>query len=134
MQNIQLEQYGLGVLRVLVDVDDGIIERQDFNYANDNSVRLTASIAYHDDSRIRIRLIVNTDSDYPEWYSYSFHYMTAEDATIFRYDNARHYPAMHTFPHHKHIGASASSTARSQPFGRYAMRQQLVSKNRKTAE
>ena len=115
IQNIQSEQYGSVVLRVLADVDDGVIEEQNFDYARRDSLRLTASIRYRDGSRIRIRLIINTDSDYPDWYSYSFHYMTARGDTIFRYDNARHYPEMHTFPHHKHEGADERAIASHQP-------------------
>jgi uncharacterized protein DUF6516 len=34
---------------------------------------------------------------------YRYHYMTAENKLIFRYDNAPHYPQMGTFPHHKHL-------------------------------
>ena len=60
-------------------------------------------------------MIINTDSDYPEWRAYSFHYMTADDTTIFRYDNARHYPEMHTYPHHKHEGADERAIACQQP-------------------
>ena len=115
MQNIQIERYGCGVLRVLAEVGEGVIERQDFDYARRNSVRLTASVGYHDGSRIRMRLIIDTDSDYPDWHSYSFHYMTPGETTIFRYDNAMHYPEMHTFPHHKHEGADERAVASPQP-------------------
>ena len=115
IQNIQSEQYGSVVLRVLADVDDGVIEEQNFDYTRRDSLRLTASIGYDNGSRIRIRLIINTDSDYPDWYSYSFHYMSAREDTIFRYDNARHYPEMHTFPHHKHEGADERAIASHQP-------------------
>ena len=115
MQNIQVEQYGCGILRVLSDVGEGIIEWQDFDHARKNSVRLSASIEYYDGSRIRMRLIIDTDSDYPEWRAYSFHYMTVDDTTIFRYDNARHYPEMHTYPHHKHEGADERAIACQQP-------------------
>ena len=115
MQNMQIERYGCGVLRVLSDIDGTVIERHNFDYARRNSVLMTASIRYRDGSRIRIRLIINTDSDYPDWYSYSFHYMTMRGDTIFRYDNARHYPEMHTFPHHKHEGADERAIASHQP-------------------
>ena len=115
MHNIQIEQYGFGVLRVLSDIDAAIIERQNFDFVRRNSVLLTASIRYRDGSRIRIRMIINTDSDYPDWYSYSFHYMTVRGDTVFRYDNARHYPEMHTFPHHKHEGADERAIASHQP-------------------
>ena len=125
IQNIRIQQYGSGMLRVLAGLDEGVIERLDFDYARSNSVRMTASIEYHDGSRIRIRLIINTDSDYPDWRSYSFHYMTAEDTTIFRYDNAIHYPDTHTFPHHKHEGANERVIDCPQPSIR-AIRDEIV--------
>ncbi len=36
--------------------------------------------------------------------NYKFHYQTAAEQLIFRYDNAPHHPEIATFPHHKHIG------------------------------
>jgi hypothetical protein len=33
---------------------------------------------------------------------YRYHYMNEDQAMIFRYDNAKHYPNLSTFPHHKH--------------------------------
>ena len=88
MQNLQLEQYFSGVLRILSGLGDGHIEQQDLDYARRNSVGLTASITYHNGSRIRVRLIINTDSDYPE---------------------------LHSYPHHKHEGADEQVTASRQP-------------------
>lgn len=35
---------------------------------------------------------------------YAYHYQQANGDTIFRYDNAPHYPEIETHPHHKHIG------------------------------
>jgi len=34
---------------------------------------------------------------------YHYHYMDNEDNLIFRYDNARHFKDLKTFPHHKHL-------------------------------
>ncbi len=33
---------------------------------------------------------------------YRYHYMDEAHSMIFRYDNAKHYPNLATFPHHKH--------------------------------
>ncbi|MEN0050604.1 MAG: DUF6516 family protein [Bacteroidota bacterium] len=33
---------------------------------------------------------------------YRYHYMDEEKKLIFRYDNAKHYPNLSTFPNHKH--------------------------------
>ncbi|MEW5766252.1 MAG: DUF6516 family protein [bacterium] len=34
---------------------------------------------------------------------YRYHYMTSQQALIFRYDNAPHHRQLKTFPHHKHL-------------------------------
>ena len=34
---------------------------------------------------------------------YTYHYQTADNILIFRYDNAPHHPEIETHPHHKHI-------------------------------
>lgn len=34
---------------------------------------------------------------------YAYHYQSAEDQLVFRYDNAPHHPEITTHPHHKHI-------------------------------
>ncbi len=36
--------------------------------------------------------------------SYSYHYQNTDEALVFRYDNAPHYPDLNTAPHHKHLG------------------------------
>lgn len=33
---------------------------------------------------------------------YSYHYMNQDNQMLFRYDNAKHFPKIKTFPHHKH--------------------------------
>jgi hypothetical protein len=39
----------------------------------------------------------------PDRVRYRYHYMNADGALIFRYDNVPHYPEFATFPHHKHL-------------------------------
>lgn len=44
---------------------------------------------------------------------YVYHYQSADNYLIFRYDNSPHYPNIVTFPDHKHI--SISGTERIEP-------------------
>jgi len=39
----------------------------------------------------------------PDRARYRYHYMNADGALIFRYDNVPHHPGIATFPHHKHL-------------------------------
>lgn len=34
---------------------------------------------------------------------YRYHFMDDKKTMIFRYDNAKHFPKLSTFPHHKHL-------------------------------
>jgi hypothetical protein len=38
--------------------------------------------------------------------TYKFHYQSADETLIFRYDDAPHHPHLPFYPHHKHIGGS----------------------------
>lgn len=38
--------------------------------------------------------------------AYKYHYQSADETFIFRYDDAPHHPHLLFFPHHKHIGGS----------------------------
>ena len=44
-----------------------------------------------------------TESITPARIRYRYHYMNADGALIFRYDNVPHHTEISTFPHHKHL-------------------------------
>ena len=52
------------------------------------------------DVRVRVSIVDHT----PPMRRYSFHYMTDDRSTMFRYDNSGHYPGLSNSPHHKHEG------------------------------
>lgn len=60
-------------------------------------------------------LLARVSDERPIVREYSFHYMTANNATIFRYDNSLHHSELPTFPHHKHTGAAEQVTPSEQP-------------------
>ena len=41
---------------------------------------------------------------------YAYHYQTASNQLIFRYDNAPHHPEISTHPHHKHTATGLEAT------------------------
>ena len=53
--------------------------------------------------------------DLPLLLDYSFHYMTADNATIFRYDNIGRHSGLPHEPHHKHEGADERIIGCPQP-------------------
>ncbi len=42
-------------------------------------------------------------------FKYSYQWMTADNQTIFRWDNTPHFPHFSTFPHHRHVGPSETA-------------------------
>jgi hypothetical protein len=60
-------------------------------------------VYFIDNSFLHFReLFVGQDNPFKKTYTY--HYQRADGKMIFRYDNAPHFPALPTAPHHKHLG------------------------------
>ena len=64
---------------------------------------LRGDVLFKDDSRLHFRELVTTEPSV-QLVSYTYQYMRADGTTIFRYDDADHFPKLPTAPHHKHIG------------------------------
>jgi hypothetical protein len=69
-------------------------------------VRLTT--LFIDESELHIFEYVNSDL---RKLSYAYHYQNPSGSLIFRYDNEPHYPALPTFPQHKHISEEKTPEA-----------------------
>ena len=91
------------------------MERSIFVDASVEEAELYALIRFSDDSRLHVYLMVDELDGFPMRREYAFHYMTAEDVTIFRYDNSRHHRELPHFPHHKHEGADERIIGCPQP-------------------
>lgn len=59
--------------------------------------RLKANLHFTDDSRLIIR-----DYLFSTGRKYSFHWQDEDGNLLIRWDNARHWKGVNTFPHHKH--------------------------------
>lgn len=64
---------------------------------------LRGDVIFKDGSRLHFRELVSTDPSV-QLVSYTYQYMQADRTTIFRYDDADHFPQLPSAPHHKHIG------------------------------
>lgn len=62
---------------------------------------MTGSVIFEDFSNLHFKEFVDAAQGIVEKLSYSYHYQTADELLIFRYDNARHKPAL-LFREHKH--------------------------------
>lgn len=61
---------------------------------------ISGQIVFFDNSQLDFAEVKDTESESKKKYRY--HYMDKDNNLIFRYDNAKHYPNLATFPHHKH--------------------------------
>ena len=71
---------------------------------------LEARLFFLDGSSLQAVEFVNVKTSVDR-YKYSYHYQDANCQLIFRYDMAPHHQELATFPHHKHVGATAVKEA-----------------------
>lgn len=75
---------------------------------------IRGDIYFLDGSLLHLREFVNVEHGV-ERFMYAYHYQRPDGTLIFRYDNSPHFPALPTFPHHKHEGNAANVRTASQP-------------------
>ena len=82
-----------------------IIKSQDIHTEKRTTTEgfLRGDVFFNDDSHLHFRELVTTDPSV-QWMSYTYHYMSADGALLFRYDNSDHYLHLSNAPHHKHVG------------------------------
>ena len=103
------------VLAILLSIYGAEIEYSDPPHEIEGVVRFHASIRFSGGSRLYVRLAMDAPDGFPRRRFYAFHYMTADNATIFRYDNSDYHPGLPHEPHHKHEGESGRVIGCPQP-------------------
>ncbi len=72
------------------------------NKYNETQGIITGNITFNDKSSLSFMEFIDLDLIWK--IKYKYHYMNEDNKQVFRYDNAKHYPKMKTFPHHIHTG------------------------------
>jgi hypothetical protein len=75
---------------------------------------IRGSVYFLDGSVLHLREFVNVQHGV-ERYMYAYHYQHSDGTFVFRYDNAPHYSALPTFPHHKHEGSGSTVVSPNPP-------------------
>ena len=75
---------------------------------------IRGDIYFLDGSLLHLREFVNVEHGI-ERYMYAYHYQRPDGTLVFRYDNTPHFPALSTFPHHKHEGSESNVVSASPP-------------------
>ena len=97
---------------VLLSAGATAINRLPPQHTDDGRLEMRAVVTFPGPSYLNIRLVAIVSNDTPLLDRYSFHYMTADNATIFRYDNSDYHPGLPNEPHHKHEGADEGADER----------------------
>lgn len=87
-----------------------------FDIRPGNQGYLTGSVIFEDFSSLHFKEFVDAAPGIVEKLSYSYHYQEADETLVFRYDNARHKPAI-AFREHKHTVLGTISEALSPALG-----------------
>ena len=91
---------------VLTSAGSYSMEEGAIRYLSESLAIMRVTLKFYGGSYLSAQMRVGLVRNRPLLIRYSFHYMAADDSTIFRYDNARHHHGLEHFPHHKHIGES----------------------------
>jgi len=75
---------------------------------------IRGDIYFLDGSQLHLREFVNVEHS-TERYMYAYYYQRLDGTLVFRYDSTPHFPALPTFPHHKHEASEANVVAASPP-------------------
>ena len=97
-----IEQYLSLIIRIIyrsIAIDDRV------TYTADNPLTGTidGTLYFQDGSRLEFTEQVSLQARRPVKLTYRYQYIQKK-RSLFRYDNAPHYPHLPTFPHHKHVG------------------------------
>lgn len=99
----RLSMYMERTLDVLVVAGAEAVEME-IEELDEDEALLEATVRFSLSYRLEVDMMVSWLEGAPIRRAYSFHFMDSVDATIFRYDNARHHHNLEHFPRHKHIG------------------------------
>ncbi len=97
-----IQSYFLSI-RNHISIFNHIIEEQFISEKSysDTKGYIEGRITFIDDSILEFSEVKDTDSK--SKIKYRYHYMNLDNGLLFRYDNAKHFPELTTFPHHKHL-------------------------------
>lgn len=68
-----------------------------------NTGYLDGEVTFIDSSRLIFFEFLRQTATRLDREKYRYHYMDANNQSLFRYDDAPHHPGVATFPHHKHL-------------------------------
>lgn len=100
-----IEEYFESIRALLHSLSYSQSSEVEYDYRDRETGFLKGDLVFKDGSRLHFREFVHVKlGKSADRYMYVFQYMRANGRTIFRYDDADHFPHLPTAPHHKHVG------------------------------
>ena len=103
------------VIDVLATSGSTAIEERAIIPLSESLADLRAAIRFYDHSYMSVWMRASVSRSILLLQRYSFHYMTPDGSTLFRYDNSDYHPDLPNPPHHKHEGANETVIDCPQP-------------------
>ena len=91
------------------------MESRIFVHPDDVEASLRVDLTYRTGHLLSAQLAIDTRHNRPVWTTYSFQFVDAQKACVFRYDNYDHHRELSTAPHHKHVGPDEAVREHFQP-------------------
>lgn len=113
---LSIERYFSHLQRLIARSPIVISSDVNYNHQGEDVGYVRGSLTFVDGSVLHFREYVDAESDV-ERLMYSYHYMTASQRLIFRYDDVDHHRRLNlpTHPHHKHDGREENVIASPAP-------------------
>jgi hypothetical protein len=104
-----IQSYFLSV-RNCISLLDHIIDELSISEKSYSETKgyIEGKITFIDNSTLEFSEVIN--AEIKNKIKYRYHYMNQKNELIFRYDNAKHFPDLKTFPHHKHLPQNTIET------------------------
>ena len=81
----------------------GYIERYEEEWLTPKRVNLRIRVRFHKGQMLEWNEAVIAEKQNVDHLAYRYHFQDKDNRVIFRYDNTPHFPALKTFPSHKHL-------------------------------
>lgn len=95
--------YFIELQHIITNLSGVEVERYEEQVLTDKRGNIRIRLRFSDNSLLELSEAIQITSNIIQQISYRYHYQTSVGKTIFRYDDAPHYPNIKTYPHHKHV-------------------------------
>ncbi|MDF1614045.1 toxin TumE [Desulfurivibrio dismutans] len=112
MLHKELAEYLSLVEKTVVDCQQAYVERYLEEVLTPSRVNLRIRVRFDQGALLEINESVVVKNDRLSSLDYRYHCQDEQNRLVFRYDSTPHFPAISSFPHHKHLPEGVIATAK----------------------